>query len=299
MRLQKFLASVGLGSRRACEELITGGRIAVDGKKVTKLGTVVDPDLERITHDGIRVKMSKKVYLLVNKPVGTICSSRRDRTKRPLLIDLVERPGIRLFSVGRLDVDSKGAIILTNDGDFANIVAHPRYDIDKTYKVRIRGQIAEEQLGILRKGVWLAEGKATPTDVRIVQTTRKETILRITLKEGKNRIIRRVMAKAGFKVIELERTWIGPVALGNLKPGRSRNLNSTEVKKLMAAGAAAGRSAGRRKTSGKPSSPRRRKVQGQAPRSKAPGARKTGKKKPAVRRKGPAVKGGKRRQRRP
>ncbi len=311
MRLQKFLALVGLGSRRACETLIAEGRISVDGTPVTKLGTTIDPDLQKVAQDGVPLKMPKKVYLLVNKPVGYICSSRRDRTDRPLVLDLVEKPGIRLFTVGRLDVDSKGAIILTNDGDFANIVAHPRYDIPKTYKLRVRGQLTEDEIEMLRKGVWLAEGKATPIEVRIIKRLRSETIVRMTLKEGKNRIIRRVMAKAGFKVIELERTRIGPVALGSLKTGRNRNLNSVEIKKLLTAGTdsfgAAGKGAarkrrGRRKVQERKTEPgtgpaRSRQTKGKAAgsRAKPTGPRKTGKKKvqrpPAARRKTGKVQG--------
>jgi len=235
-RLQKVLAAAGLGSRRACEELILSGRISVDGNPATKLGTTVDPDMQEVAIDGRKLKLPGKVYVLVNKPVGHVCSNKRDRTDRPLVTDLVLLPDVRLFSVGRLDVDSKGAIILTNDGDFANRISHPRYDVPKTYRVRVEGELKAETIEKLRKGVWLSEGKTTPTDVRVISSVRSHTMLRITLSEGKNRVIRRVFARLMLKVTELERTRIGPLTLGSLKPGQFRKLNQTEIKKLLAFG---------------------------------------------------------------
>jgi len=232
VRLQKILAASGLGSRRACEELILTGRVSVDGIPVTAMGTTVDPDIQKITFDGNRISLPKKHYFLVNKPVGYVCSSRTDRSGRPLVTDLVRIPGIRLFTVGRLDVDSKGAIILTNDGEFSNVVSHPRYDVPKTYRVRVRGQLDAETVEKLRQGIWLAEGKTTPTEVKVIRSTRTETILRMTVKEGKNRIIRRILARINLKVTELERTRIGAVALGSLKAGAYRRLSAAEVKKL-------------------------------------------------------------------
>lgn len=233
MRLQKFLAAAGVGSRRACEEIILEGRVSVDGIAMTKLGTSIDPDIQKVSLDGNRVRIPKKVYYLVNKPVGYICSNRRDKSKRPLVADLVQPNEMRLFSVGRLDVDTKGAIILTNDGEFSNLVSHPRYDIPKTYRVRVKGDVNAGILEKLRKGVWLAEGKTTPTEVSTIRSTRQDTIIRLTLTEGKNRLVRRILARLGLKVTELERTRIGPVRLGNLKVGKFRKLTSTEVKGLI------------------------------------------------------------------
>ncbi len=233
MRLQKFLAAVGLGSRRACEELILEGRVSIDGITTTKLGTSIDPDIQKVTLDGNRLKTPKKVYYLVNKPVGFICSNKRDKSKRPLVSDLVRPNELRLFSVGRLDVDTKGALILTNDGDFSNLVSHPRYDIPKTYRVRVTGNVTAAIVEKLRKGIWLAEGKTTPTEVSMIRSTRQDTILRITLTEGKNRLVRRILARLKLKVTELERTRIGPVSLGTLRTGKFRKLTSTEVKALI------------------------------------------------------------------
>lgn len=233
MRLQKFLATAGIGSRRACEELITEGRVSVDGISTTTLGTSIDPDLQKVALDGNRVKIPKKVYYLVNKPVGYICSNRRDKSRRPLVIDLVQPNDMRLFSVGRLDVDTKGALIVTNDGDFSNLISHPRYDIPKTYRVRVTGNVNAAIVDKLRKGVWLAEGKATPTEVSVIRSTRQDSIIKVTLTEGKNRLVRRILAKLKLKVTELERTSIGPIALGQLKTGKFRKLSSTEVKRLI------------------------------------------------------------------
>lgn len=233
-RLQKILSAAGLGSRRACEELILSGRVTVDGVPVTKLGAQADPDLQEIAFDGKPLKLQKKYYFLLNKPVGYLCTNRADKTKRPLAVDLVRPPGnARLFCAGRLDVDSKGAIIVTNDGEFSNYITHPRYDITKTYRVRVDGNVEAKDLEQLRKGVWLSEGKTGCIDVKVIRELRKETIIRIMLKEGKNRVIRRVMAKLGFRVTELERTRIGDVALGKLKSGSYRELKAVEVKKLI------------------------------------------------------------------
>jgi len=234
MRLQKYLAAAGLGSRRACEELITEGRVSIDGIAATTLGTSVDPDIQKVSLDGNRVRIPKKVYYLVNKPVGFICSNKRDKSRRPLVTDLVQPNELRLFSVGRLDVETKGALIVTNDGDFSNLISHPRYDVPKTYRARVAGAVTKAIVEKLRKGVWLAEGKATPAEVSVIRSTRQDTILRITLTEGKNRLVRRILARLKLKVTELERTRIGPIALGQLKTGKFRKLTSTEIKRLTA-----------------------------------------------------------------
>jgi 23S rRNA pseudouridine2605 synthase len=233
MRLQKILASAGLGSRRACEAFIEAGRVFVDGVPVTRLGAQADPDLQVITLDGEPLKLARKVYYLLNKPVGYLCTNKSDQSGRPLALDLVQRPGVRLFCVGRLDVDSRGAIILTNDGSLSNIVTHPRYNVTKTYRVRVEGRVEPAVLEKLRKGVWLSEGRTGTVDVTIVRTTRRDTLLRLVIKEGKNRIIRRILAKLGLRVTELERTRIGSIALGKLKPGNYRELKQVEIRKLL------------------------------------------------------------------
>ena len=233
MRLQKILAAAGKGSRRACEEFIQAGRVCVDGVSVTKLGAQADPEIQNITLDGDPLKFARKLYFILNKPVGYLCTNKPDRTGRPLAVDLVHRPGARLFCVGRLDVDSKGAILITNDGSLSNYVTHPRYNVTKTYRVRVEGHVEPVVLEKLRKGIWLSEGRTGTVDVKIIRTTRRDTILRLVLKEGKNRIIRRVLAKLELRVTELERTRIGDIALGKLKPGSYRELKPVELRKLI------------------------------------------------------------------
>jgi 23S rRNA pseudouridine2605 synthase len=235
-RLQKILSAAGLGSRRACEDYIKSGRVKVDGVLITKLGAQADPDIQTVTFDGKPLALPRKLYFLLNKPVGYLCTNKPDRSERPLAVDLVHRPGMRLFCAGRLDVDSKGAIIVTNDGSFSNYITHPRYNVPKTYRVRVTGTVGPDVMAELKRGVWLAEGKTGAIDAKVIRVTRKDTLLRLVLKEGKNRVIRRVMAKLGLRVTELERTRIGAVALGKLKPGAYRELKSVEIKKLMPRG---------------------------------------------------------------
>ncbi len=232
-RLQKIMADAGLGSRRACEAYIQAGRVTVDGAPARELGTRADPEVQEIRFDSVILKPAKKVYFLLNKPVGYVCTSRQDKSRKPLAIDLVDKAGSRLFCVGRLDVDSKGALLLTNDGEFCNRITHPRYSIPKTYRVRVEGGMDGTVLEKLRKGVWLSEGRTGVIDVKVIRSSRRDTILRLVLNEGKNRIIRRVMAKLGLRVKELERTRIGNISLGKLKPGSFRELKKVEVKKLM------------------------------------------------------------------
>ena len=231
-RLQKILSAAGLGSRRACEKIIEEGRVSVDGVPVARLGAQADPDLQSIEVDGKPLKLPRKRYFLLNKPAGFLCSNKTDATKRPLAVDLIRRAKERLYCAGRLDVDSKGAIILTNDGAFSNYITHPRYDVAKTYRVRVEGRVEPAVLEQLKRGVWLHEGKTGAIDAKIVRTTRRDTLIRMVLKEGKNRIIRRVLARLGLRVTELERTRIGTIALGKLKPGQYRELKSVEVTKL-------------------------------------------------------------------
>jgi len=235
IRLQKLLSSAGLGSRRACEEFIKESRVSVDGVIVTRLGAQADPELQSVESDGAPLKFEKKAYFLLNKPVGYLCTNKKDKTDRPLAVDLIPRHDLRLFCVGRLDVDSKGAIIITNDGALSNRVTHPRYNIPKSYRVRVQGIVGPEIIEKLSKGVWLSEGRTGGIDVKVIKTTRRDTVLRLSIKEGKNRIIRRIMASLDLRVTELERTRIGDIALGKLATGGFRELKTVEVKKLLSA----------------------------------------------------------------
>jgi len=228
--LQKLLASAGIGSRRKCEELITAGRVTVDGKTVTALGTKVDADAADVRVDCEPLPRSHLVYYLVNKPLGVV-STTRDPDGRPRVIDLAP-DGQRLFMVGRLDVSSEGLILVTNDGELANLLAHPRYGVEKTYQVQVAGLPEPEVLERLRRGVHLAEGLAHAKRIWIKSQHKQSTILEMVLDEGKNREVRRLLAQVGHKVLHLRRTALGPLRLGELPPGECRPLRRDEVRAL-------------------------------------------------------------------
>ncbi|RMG15220.1 MAG: rRNA pseudouridine synthase [Planctomycetota bacterium] len=230
-RLQKLLARAGYGSRRKCEELITEGRVTVDGAEVTELGAKADPHQQDVRVDGRRLRLEDFVYYLVNKPKGVVCTSS-DPQRRRTVLDLVPNERRRIFSVGRLDYESKGAVILTNDGAFSNLLTHPRYGVEKTYSVRVRGAVEPEAVERLRRGVWLAEGRTLPAKVWVIRRRRNETDLGVTLCEGKNRQVRRMFAKCGYKVLSLTRTKIGTLSLKGLAEGAARRLETAEVAAL-------------------------------------------------------------------
>ncbi|MDJ0974190.1 MAG: pseudouridine synthase [Planctomycetota bacterium] len=229
-RLHKFLASTGAGSRRECEKLIEDGRVYVNGKLVTKMGFKVDPTKDKVTLDGERVKPEEKVYWMLNKPSGTICTNSDERG-RPRVVDLVPDRTHRIYTVGRLDAESRGLILLTNDGGIANIICHPRYRIEKVYQVAVRGRVDRKQVARIEAGVWLAEGKTSPAKVQPVgyNAKRNESLIEMTVFEGRNREVRRVLARVGLNVRRLQRTRIGPLELGELPPGASRRLKPDEL----------------------------------------------------------------------
>jgi len=230
-RLQKILAAAGLGSRRDCEELILAGRVEVDGQVVVELGGRVDPASQRIRVDGVPLKLPRRIWYAVNKPTGVVCTNR-DPSGRPRAVDLVPGESQRLFIVGRLDMNSEGLLLLSNDGDLANQLTHPRYGVQKTYRVMVAGQVEPELLQQLRKGIRLAEGLAKVSRVQIKRRYKRSTILEMVLEEGRNREIRRVLARLGHKVMRLVRVGIGPIRLGNLGPGAYRRLTRNEVETL-------------------------------------------------------------------
>jgi pseudouridine synthase len=230
-RLHKFLASTGAGSRRECETFIEQGRVSVNGKVVTKQGVKVDPSKDVVLLDGERVKAESKVYYLLHKPSGYISTSS-DEMGRPRVVDLVRDEAHRIYTVGRLDADSTGLMLLTNDGAIANVVCHPRYRIEKTYQVVVRGEVTREQVARIEAGVWLAEGKSSPARVRLVgrNPRRDETMVEITLFEGRNREVRRAFASVGLHVRRLTRTRIGPLEIGALEPGRHVRLQESALR---------------------------------------------------------------------
>lgn len=229
-RLNKYLAHAGVGSRRQCDELIRAGRVRVDGQTVRELGTRVGPDQE-VSVDEQPVRTERHVYWLVNKPKGYLCTNH-DPAGRPLAINLVPKVSQRVYTVGRLDEESEGLLLLTNDGDLANRLMHPRYGVDKTYLVQVAGQPTQTDLGKLVKGIFLSEGRVKAKRVKRLRSQGNSTWMQIVLAEGKNREIRRMLARLEHKVLNLRRIAIGPVKLGGLKPGKSRPLHKDELAAL-------------------------------------------------------------------
>ncbi len=266
-RLQRVLAQAGLGSRRACEELITAGRVTVDGQVASTLGTKVDPERQSIQVDGELVRMRRHVYYMLNKPAGVL-STNRDEAGRPRTIDLVPSD-TRVYSVGRLDKSSEGLILLTNDGDLAQRLTHPRHGVTKTYLVRVVGQPTREQLNQLQSGVRLAEGIARVATVRVKKSQKNFSDLEMVLDEGRNREIRRVLAAIGHKVLTLRRIAIGPLRMGDLPSGASRRLEKAEIQALQRAAVGAGARTG----SGTPSAARPRTGATRRPAAKFRGAK--------------------------
>ncbi len=229
-RLQKVLALAGLGSRRQCEELITTGRVEVDRKVISELGARVDAETQEVRVDGQVVKLPRKKYFLLHKPVDVISTSR-DPWARTRVIDLVEDSS-RLFTVGRLDKASSGLILVTNDGDLAQKLTHPRYGIEKVYRATVVGKPSPEAMRQLRQGLYLAEGKTHVERVTLLKPHANKSLLEIVLKEGRNREIRRILARVGHKVVQLKRIAIGPLRLGELPLGAFRELTRSEVQAL-------------------------------------------------------------------
>jgi len=230
VRLQKLLASCGLGSRRGCEELIEQGRVQVDRQVVTVLGTKVNPGSQEIRVDGAVVQPEARIYYVLNKPAGVL-STNMDPQGRLRVIDIIPTEQ-RLFTVGRLDRMSEGLILVTNDGELANQLAHPRYGVTKTYRVQVAGSPTRASLAEVRKGVYLDGGLAQVDALRVKKRLARSTEMEMVLSEGRNREIRRVLARIGHKVLKLKRIAIGPLRLGKLQPGECRQLTSAEVRRL-------------------------------------------------------------------
>jgi len=221
------LAAAGLASRRKCEELITEGVVRVNRKVVDQLPAFADPDTDIITVRGKRIHRAEKVYFLLNKPKGVICTSS-DPAGRKKAIDMVDCP-VRIFCVGRLDADTTGAIILTNDSDLANRLTHPRYKLPKTYEVKIRGRIEGDSLEKLKKGVWLSEGKTGRAAVKVIRRTTTESRIQVTIRQGLNRQVRRTIARLGYKVKALKRTKIGNITIKGLPLGGHKKLSKAQL----------------------------------------------------------------------
>jgi len=231
VRLQRVLAGAGCGSRRACEELIVAGRVKVDGEPATTLGIKVDPNRQKIQLDERTLKLEKKVYFAVNKPPGYLCTNS-DPSGRRRVIDLLPGSTERLFTVGRLDENSQGLIVVTNDGLLSQKLAHPSFQVRKVYRVLVAGNPTAEEIRSLKTGMKFHEGVFKVDSVREVKTVGQATLLEIVLMEGKNREIRRLLARIGHKVMRLQRIELGPLRLGSLKLGACRQLTRDEVQRL-------------------------------------------------------------------
>lgn len=231
VRLNHFLAQAGVCSRRNADELIEAGRVQVNGEIVRELGVRVDPVDDDVRFDGSRLQPERHVYVLVNKPKGVVCTNAVHEKKKRV-VDLLPTIRGRIFTVGRLDMDSEGLLLVTNDGSFAQEMTHPRYGISKMYSVVVRGRIEERHMNKARGGVWLAEGPTSGMEVRIDRVGKERTFLKVTLREGKNREIRRVFAKLGYPVISLKRVRIGHLTLHGLRDGTWRFLKLDEVTRL-------------------------------------------------------------------
>ena len=229
IRLQKLLAQSGVASRRKCEELMLDGQVEVDGEIVTRLGTKVDPRTAVIRVAGKRLPpVSPHVYLVLNKPRGVV-STMSDPEGRRTLGDLVADRPERLFHVGRLDTDTEGLILLTNDGDFAQRVAHPSYELDKTYVAEVDGRVGKATIRRLLDGVTLEDGPVEVSAAKLVQAHDRRSIVELTIHEGRNRIVRRLLDEVGHPVHRLTRTAIGAVVLRGLRPGEVRELTIDEL----------------------------------------------------------------------
>ncbi len=231
MRLQKFLATAGVDSRRNCEEYIRTGRVTVDSAVVLDPAHAVDPTTQDIRLDSERLRLPRFRYFLVNKPKGFLCTSR-DPQGRPRAIDLVPIRELRMFTVGRLDENTEGLLLVTNDGDLAQKLAHPRFEVVRRYRCHVAGIPQLETLHQLRDGMYFAEGFFKFRSVHIYRRKGQSVILELELQEGKNREIRRLMARVGHKVLALERIAFGPLSLGSLAPGRNRELMPFEIHEL-------------------------------------------------------------------
>lgn len=237
-RLQKYLAAAGIASRRRAEEIILQGKVQVNGVTVTELGTKVDPQSDRVTVDNQEVRAQKEfLYLLLNKPEGVV-TTLSDPQRRAKVSDLLKGIKTRVFPVGRLDYATCGALILTNDGELACRLTHPRHKVDKTYLARVAGYVRNEDIQRLKSGIPLEDGLTAPAKVRKLSgikgtpLNKETTLLEIIIHEGRNRQVRRMCDAIGHHVLELKRTAVGPVKLGDLQPGSWRTLQTDEVAAL-------------------------------------------------------------------
>ena len=232
-RLQKIISAAGIASRRHAEKLITAGRVSIDGIVVNELGVKADAERNIIRIDGKIISVEKtNLYIALNKPAGFV-TTMSDPQRRPTVVDLLSAVPERVYPVGRLDYDSAGLLLLTNDGDFAQKIQHPRFQIPKVYRVKIQGHLTKEELNKLSKGIKLPDGVFKPENIQMEKINDRSCWLRLTLKEGKNRIIRRGFEASSYRVTRLVREAVGDIKLGNLKEGSWRYLTKKEITCLL------------------------------------------------------------------
>ncbi|MBN2177088.1 MAG: rRNA pseudouridine synthase [Demequinaceae bacterium] len=233
IRLQKVLAAAGLGSRRHCENLIATGKVTVDGTTITDQGMRVVPGEAVIAVSGKRIQVEEgHLTVVLNKPKGVV-STMSDPRKRPALDEYVSGYGVRLFHVGRLDIDTTGLLLLTNNGDLANRLAHPSHGVSKTYVAKVAGRVHRRLPHRLTKGIDLEDGPIAVDSCTVLDTTQEFSVVEVTLHEGRNRIVRRIFESVGHPVVELSRTRYGPLSLSGLAPGQTRVLDAQEVGALL------------------------------------------------------------------
>ena len=231
-RLQKVLAKAGVASRRRAEELIRQGKVKVDGKVVTAMGTKVDPDAQDIECDGIHVAArEKKIYILLHKPAGFL-STVHDPQGRPIVTDLLPQVKERVYPVGRLDLDTEGALLLSNDGELAQKILHPSHEVNKTYVAKVKGKPNTKKLAALSRGITLEGRKTWPADIEVLQTEPQATTIKIIIHEGRKRQVRKMFDAVGHPVLQLKRTAYGQLELGDLRPGKYRFLSPEDIKMI-------------------------------------------------------------------
>jgi len=232
-RLQKYLAEAGIASRRKAEELILAGQVKVNGKVVNELGTKVNSDRDKVYFQDELVKLKKKkIYILLNKPAGYI-SAAKDQFDNPSVLHLIENIKERLFPVGRLDKDTTGALLLTNDGDFSYHLTHPKHEVSKTYVAEVVGRPTDEEMRLFMKGVYIDGKKTYPAKIRIMKEMKKNSIVEIIIHEGRNRQVKKMCEEIGHKVVSLQRAAIGNLTVEGLKEGAWRHLTPKEIDRLM------------------------------------------------------------------
>lgn len=231
-RLQKFLAEAGIASRRAGEQIILSGRVAVNGQTVRELGVKVDPAHDRVTVDNQSVRAKRKIYLALNKPRGLVCS-RKDELDRPTIYELLPGEWGHLHSVGRLDFNSEGLLFLTNDGEFSLRLTHPRYGVRKKYVATVEGRVDQETLKKFITGVFYEGERFKAEQARLVSGSATQSVVELELAEGKYREVRRLFESQGRNVKRLQRIQIGKIKLGELRPGKWRTLTPAEIKSLL------------------------------------------------------------------